>query len=69
VLPLSTAEVERVFSQAYNEILTFIIYTWANRSVYSTNQPRYNSIFLSLTLKKLGNYCIWHMFITLYVAI
>jgi hypothetical protein len=27
VLPLSTAEVERVFSQAYNEILTFIIYT------------------------------------------
>jgi hypothetical protein len=38
----------------YNEILTFIIYTWANKSVYSTNQPRYNSIFLSLTLKKLG---------------
>ena len=41
-------------NKVYNEILTFIIYTWANWSVYSTNQPRYNSIFLSLTLKNLA---------------
>ena len=27
-------------NKVYNQILTFIIYTWANRSVYSTNQPR-----------------------------
>jgi hypothetical protein len=41
-------------NKVYNEILTFIIYSWANRSVYSTNQTRYNSIFLSLTLKNLA---------------
>jgi hypothetical protein len=27
-------------NQVYNQILTFIIYAWANRSVYSTSQPR-----------------------------